>query len=41
MKRRLAQIIWDITEWLPLPEIIEWNLSEWAWCELNKKKGKA
>lgn len=37
MKRLLAQIIWDVTEWLPLPEWIEFGLSEWAWVELNKK----
>lgn len=37
MRRSIAGLVWWLTDRLPLPEAIEWTLSEWAYVELNRK----
>lgn len=37
MRKALAGFVYWLVGWLPLPEALEWGLSEWAYAQLNPK----
>ena len=38
MRRQIAKFVYWLTDWLPLPECVEWPLSEWAYTQLHPKR---